>query len=107
MRDQVLKGHLELLVLAAIRSGSPHGYAVIRTLREHSGGAFDLAEGTIYPTLHRLERRGLLASRWSVVGGRRRRVYRLTAAGRRELAAQERGWAEFAEAVDAVLVGGS
>ena len=96
-----------MLVLAAVRSGAPHGYAIIRALSSHSGGAFDLAEGTIYPILHRLERRGLLASRWSVVGGRRRRVYRLTPSGRRELAKQEQGWTEFTDAVDAVLESGS
>ena len=103
----MLKGHLDMLVLAAVRSGAPHGYAIIRALRDRSDGAFDLPEGTIYPLLRRLEHRRLLASRWSVVGGRRRRAYRLTRAGRRELAQREDVWSEFAMAVDAVLVGGS
>ena len=82
MRAETLKGHLDALVLAALREPA-HGYAVIEALRGRSDGAFDLAEGTVYPVLHRLEAEGLLASEWSTAAGRRRRVYRLTRKGAR------------------------
>ena len=65
MRAEILKGHLDLLLLAAVRARPAHGYAVIDELRRRSGGTFDLPEGTVYPALHRLERGGLLASHWS------------------------------------------
>jgi PadR family transcriptional regulator, regulatory protein PadR len=97
------RGQLELLALAAVEAGATHGYAVIDRLRSQSGGAFDLPEGTVYPALHRLEQRGLLASEWSDAAGRRRRVYRLTPAGRRALAAGRRDWRTFASAVTAVV----
>ncbi len=103
MNGQVLKGHLDLLLLAAVRDGPAHGYAIVEALRERSGGTFDLAEGTVYPALHRLERAGLLGSRWSSASGRRRRVYELTAGGRAALQDQERDWRRFSSAVSAVL----
>jgi transcriptional regulator len=103
MRGEVLKGHLELLVLSALRSEAAHGYAIIKRLRERSGGEFDLLEGSIYPALHRLEDRGFVSSRWSTVEGRRRRVYALTRRGRRALAEQERDWERFTTAMRLVL----
>jgi transcriptional regulator len=103
MNGQVLKGHLDLLLLAAVRYGPAHGYAIVEQLRQRSGGTFDLAEGTVYPALHRLERAGLLGSRWSAAAGRRRRVYELTAAGRAALQDQARDWHRFSSAVSAVL----
>jgi DNA-binding PadR family transcriptional regulator len=105
MNGQVLKGHLDLLLLAAVRGAPAHGYAIVEQLRERSGGTFDLAEGTVYPALHRLERAGLLGSRWSTAAGRRRRVYELTARGLAALQAQERDWRRFSTAVTAVLDG--
>jgi PadR family transcriptional regulator, regulatory protein PadR len=103
VKGQVLKGHLELLLLAAVGAGPAHGYAIVEQLRERSGGTFDLAEGTVYPALHRLEQAGLLRSRWSAVSGRRRRVYELTPRGRARLEAQQRDWWQFSRAVSAVL----
>jgi len=103
MAGDALKGHLDPLVLAVVAGGPMHGYAVIEELKRRSGGAFDLPEGTVYPALHRLERAGLLASAWTEAAGRRRRVYRLTARGRRRLAAGRREWRGFARAVEAVL----
>jgi DNA-binding PadR family transcriptional regulator len=76
---------------------------VIERLRGRSSGTFDLAEGTVYPVLHRLEAEGLLASSWSEAAGRRRRVYRLTRRGRSALSGRRREWRAFAGAVDAVL----
>ncbi len=103
MRGESLKGHLELLVLAALRSGPGHGYRIIREIASRSGDELELQEGTIYPALHRLEKAGYVTSRWSEVGGRRRRVYRLSRKGRAALADQEREWHRFERAVNAVL----
>src|SRR5215471_3755557 len=96
---QALKGHLDVLLLAALEDGPRHGYAVKEALREGSGGRFDLPTGTVYPALHRLEDAGLIAGTWSVIDGRRRRNYRLTAAGRRRLADDRANWRDFAGAV--------
>ena len=98
-----MKGHVDLLLLATLRRGSLHGYAVVEELRGASDGAFDLAEGTVYPALHRLERAGLLASKWTKAAGRRRRVYSLTARGRAELARGRLEWKTFARAVESVV----
>src|SRR4051794_41715560 len=69
MEGEMLKGHLDMIVLAALAPGPAHGYAVIEEIRRKSGRAFDLPEGTIYPALHRLEQAGLLSSRWVTAGG--------------------------------------
>ena len=103
MRADTLKGHLDGLVLATLAGGPAHGYAVIEELKQRSGGAFDLPEGTVYPVLHRLEADGLLSSEWSDAAGRRRRVYRLTRRGRAALDGRRREWRLFAGAVETVL----
>ena len=105
MKPEVLKGHLDLLLLAAVQDRPAHGYAIAERLRARSGGAFNLPEGTLYPALHRLERASLLTSRWSEVNGRRRRVYQLTGKGQRALTTQQDEWREFARAVHAVVEG--
>ncbi len=100
-----LKGHLDLLLLAALRPGPAHGYAIIEELRRRSRGEFDLPEGTVYPALHRLERSGFLTSRWDDRHGRRRRVYALTRAGQKALEAKRSEWRGFRSAVTAVIEG--
>ncbi len=105
MNAETLKGHLDLLLLAAVQANSAHGYAIAERLRTLSDGAFDLREGTLYPALHRLERAELLASRWSEVQGRRRRVYQLTPKGRKALTERHGEWRDFARAVQAVVGG--
>ena len=97
-------GQLDLLLLSAVSSGPAHGYRVIERLRERSEGAFELREGTVYPALHRLERDGLLESRWADDAPRRRRVYALTPRGRGALELKRREWSSFAGAVHAVIV---
>jgi len=102
-----LRGHLDLMLLATLRQVGPaHGYALISGLRERSGGAFDLPEGTVYPALHRLERDGLVSSEWAAELPRRRRVYRLTPAGEVVLAERRREWRTFARGMRAVLARG-
>ena len=103
MRAEVLKGHLDALLLATLADGPRHGYAIKEALRVGSGGRFDLPTGTVYPALHRLERAGLISGSWSIVNGRRRRSYQLTAAGRRALGQERSAWQEFSTAVTALL----
>lgn len=94
---------VDLLLMGVLRRGPAHGYAIISALRERSDGAFDLAEGTIYPALHRLERGGLISSSVEITQGRRRRTYSLTERGRKEFAAQRREWLGFVASVQAVV----
>ncbi|MDH6236874.1 helix-turn-helix transcriptional regulator [Cryobacterium sp. CG_9.6] len=103
MNREALKGHLDLLVLSVLADGPLHGYAVIEQLRTRSDDVFDLAEGTVYPVLHRLEVAGLLESEWSTVTGRRRRSYRLTAAGHAMLSEQSARWQLFSSTINSVL----
>lgn len=103
MRAEALKGHLDAMILAVVGSGPLHGYAIIEQLRRRSGGVLSLPEGTVYPALHRLEAAGLLSSSWSEGGNRRRRIYSLTAKGRRELGLRRAEWREFVSAVEAVM----
>jgi transcriptional regulator len=103
MRSEVLKGHLDMLLLAALAAEPAHGYRVVELLRQRSGGELELAEGTVYPALHRLEAAGLLSSQWSREASRRRRVYRLTDRGRTSLVEERQDWRGFAGAVEAVL----
>ena len=104
MQSEVLKGHVDLLLLAALEEGPAHGYAIVETVRSRSGRVFELAEGTVYPALYRLERRALLESAWAEgQGARRRRVYRLTRKGSAELARQRRGWGDYVQAMQTAL----
>jgi PadR family transcriptional regulator, regulatory protein PadR len=103
VNGQIVKGHLELLLLSAVEVGPAHGYVLIERLRDQSGGVLDFPEGTIYPALHRLERTGVLSSTWDEEAPRRRRVYALTSRGRRELARQRESWREFSRAVELVI----
>jgi PadR family transcriptional regulator PadR len=103
VKPEVLKGHLDALVLAALEREPAHGYAIIQRLRSRSDDVFRLPEGTVYPALHRLERDGLVKSRWTTAGGRKRRVYRLTRDGAEALAVRRLEWKTFSRAVEAVL----
>jgi len=105
MKDERIRGHLDSLLLSVLDAGPAHGYEVLTELRRRSGGEFDLPEGTIYPALHRLERQHLLDSAWDSTSGRRRRVYRLTPAGSKQLRTATTEWRRFSAGVDAVLGG--
>ena len=98
-----LKGHLDLVLLAALATGPSHGYALIEGIRERSSGAFDLAEGSVYPALYRLEAAGLLASSWTTASGRRRRVYRLTRKGKTRLERERGEWRQFSDTMSTVV----
>jgi PadR family transcriptional regulator len=105
MASELIKGHLDPLVMAVVEQGPLHGYAIIEELRRRSQGEFDLPEGTVYPALHRLERQGYLSSRWDKQQGRRRRIYELTRSGTKALEAKRREWRGFRSAVSSVLEG--
>jgi PadR family transcriptional regulator, regulatory protein PadR len=106
MEGEMLKGHLDMIVLAALSSGPAHGYALIEEIRRRTGKAFDLPEGTIYPALHRLQQAGLLSSRWVTAdSGRRRRVYALTQSGTRALVDRRAVWEQFSQAIHRLLDG--
>jgi len=99
-----MKGHLDAMILSTLVEGEGHGYAIAAEIKHRSDGVFDLPEGSIYPALHRLERAGLLSSKWSrPVEGRKRRVYKLTARGRSSVDEQRAEWRRFATAVEAVI----
>jgi PadR family transcriptional regulator, regulatory protein PadR len=103
VRGEPLKGHLDMLLLAALVGEPRHGYGVMQRLAVTSQGAFDLGEGTIYPALHRLQRKGLLTSHWHEVEGRRRRVYALTPTGEESLTGKRQEWDSFVRGVAQIL----
>src|SRR5262249_18837384 len=104
MKAEVLKGHLDALLLATLERGPQHGYAIRDSLRVDSYGRFARPSGTVSPGLYGLERAGLIVGSWTPVGERRkRRSYELTAGGRGALAEGRSSWREFATAVSAVL----
>lgn len=90
------------LVLSILAEGDSYGYAILRRVRDLSGGAIEWTDGMLYPVLHRLERLGHIEARWEVAEtGRQRKYYRLTPSGREQLAEERRQW----QAVDAALRG--
>src|SRR5260370_11283653 len=103
MRAEAVKGHLDSILLASLESKPWHGYAIMEAVRAGSRASFDLPTGTVYPALHRLERAGLVRSKWSMVSGRRRRTYELTERGRRRLGEERQSWKQFSKAVSTLL----
>jgi len=100
-----LRGNLDTLILAALVDSPAHGYHVIGRIRDRSTGVFDLAEGTVYPALHRLEAAGHLRSRWEDIEGRRRKIYSVTPRGQRRLADDRTRWNTFSS-VMTLAIGG-
>lgn len=103
MKTDIVRGHLDGLLLATLEQGPLHGYAIIEALHRRSDGALDLPAGSVYPALRRLERARYLSGSWEVVGGRRRRTYRLTRAGRQMLARERAEWQRFTAAIGSLL----
>jgi PadR family transcriptional regulator, regulatory protein PadR len=103
MKPDALRGHLDSLIMSVVEDEPRHGYAVIEALRDASGGELDLPTGTVYPALRRLERMGYLRSSWSEVGGRKRRTYELTRAGRGALATDRETWSVFSRVIGGIL----
>jgi transcriptional regulator len=102
--SSVLQGTLDMLVLKTLARGPLHGYDVAEHILAWSGDILRVEEGALYPALHRLELRGLLASEWGVsANNRRAKYYRLTAAGRKQLAAESSEWARLSRATARVM----
>jgi transcriptional regulator len=102
--EELLKGTLDLLILKALKSEAMHGWGIADRIEVLSGDVFTLQTGTIYPALHRLLRRGLIAAEWRTSDNNRRaRYYRLTASGRKHLAAAHASWRRASLAINRVL----
>ena len=103
-KDDVLQGTLDMLVLKALELGDLHGWGITERIESGSKRAFQLNQGSLYPALYRLERQGYVTSRWGTTeNNRRARYYSLTAAGRRQLAAEVQAWERTSAAVNLVL----
>ena len=104
-RQDALQGSLPLLVLTLLaRRGPLHGYAIASQIEAMSAETLRVEEGSLYPALHRLEESGWIKARWTTTGtGRRARVYDITAAGRRQVAAEEERWKAITAAVGRIL----
>ena len=101
---ELVQGTLDMLVLKALSRGPMHGYAVAEFIERTSESILQVEEGALYPALHRLELRGLLASKWGVSeNNRRAKFYRLTRAGEKSLAAQSERWTHLSGAIRRVL----
>ena len=101
---KLIQGTVGLLILKTLTRGPQHGYGVSVEIREHSSGALVLDDAALYQALHRLERRGFIASEWGVSeNNRRAKFYEITREGRRFLAEETSTWRRYARAVSAVL----
>ena len=105
-RVDLLQGTLELLVLKIITGGRMHGFAIARRIEALTDDMLSVEEGSLYPALHRMERRGWLKAHWGASeNNRKAKFYQLTRKGEKQLQEQETSWADFARAVGKVLQG--
>ena len=103
-RIELLQGTLDLLVLQTLQWGPQHGYGIAQAIRANSSDVLQVDTGSLYPALHRLERRTWITAAWKVSDNKQRtRVYRLTPAGRRQLASERSKWAQLVEAMAGIL----
>jgi PadR family transcriptional regulator, regulatory protein PadR len=103
--NALLHGTLDALILKTLSGGPLHGYAIAQFIEETTGDAVLLEDGSLYPALYRLERRGWVDAEWGTSElGRRAKVYRLTAAGRAQLAAEIETWRRFSAGVSKILL---
>ena len=100
----LLKGTLGLLLLKALSDEPKHGHQIMRWIRQITDGAFQVEEGAIYPALHRLEAKRLISAEWRTTENNRKgKYYRLTAKGRKQLAAESERWERYVDTVGKVL----
>src|SRR6476659_4064692 len=98
-RIELLQGTLDLLILQTLQWGPQHGYSISQAIRANSGDVLQVDTGSLYPALHRLQRQKWIAASWKVSANKQRtRVYRLTAAGRRQLLAERSRWERLVDA---------
>ncbi len=104
IRDQIRKGSSEILILRLLKDEPMYGYQIVQELKKRSGGYFDMKEGLLYPTLHRMKQAGLVTSEWEKTDSqRRRKYYRLTAEGRTMLDEGSAEWDNFMRQMQAML----
>ena len=105
-KTDLLKGTLDLLILKTLASGNMHGYAIARMIEQQTDDVLRIEEGSLYPALFRMDRRGLIKSRWGLTETKRRaKFYELTKKGRKQFETEESNWQRFAAAVGQVLGG--
>jgi transcriptional regulator len=103
-RIELLQGTLDLIILQTLRRGPQHGYGISQAINAASRDAFKVETGSLYPALHRLEKRQWVASEWKTSDNKQRaKYYRLTATGRRQLAAEQSRWTQLVEAMTALM----
>lgn len=103
-RIELLQGTLDLIILQTLRWGPRHGYGITQLIRANSRDALQVETGSLYPALHRMEKQGFISASWDTSENKQRvRVYELTAAGRRQLAAERSRWQQLMEAMDGIL----
>ena len=103
-KADLLLGTLDMLILKAVSLGALHGYGIIQRLRQMSGEMLEVEQGSLYPALYRIERKGWIEASWGLSDNQRRaKFYRLTPEGRRQLLSNADTWATFAQAVARVL----
>jgi PadR family transcriptional regulator PadR len=103
-RIELLQGTLDMLILQTLQWGSQHGYGITQAIRASSGEALQVETGSLYPALHRLEKQGWLKSEWKLTeSNQRAKYYRLTPAGKRQLASEHTRWAELVKAIAGVM----
>jgi PadR family transcriptional regulator len=103
-RIEILQGTLDLLILETLRWGPQHGYSIAQAIQANSSDVLQVDTGSLYPALHRLEHRKWIAATWKMSPNKQRtRVYRLTAAGRRQLVTERSRWQTLVDAMSAIL----
>lgn len=103
-RIELLQGTLDLLILQTLQWGPQHGYGISQAIRSRSGEALQVDTGSLYPALHRLERQKWIAADWKISENKQRvRVYRLTAAGKKQLLSERSRWSQISEAIAGIL----
>ena len=102
--DELLPGTLDLLILQVVENEPAHGYTIMESIWSRSGELFRVEEGAIYPALHRLQLKGWLAAEWGTSeANRKAKFYRITAAGRKQLAAELERWQRVARGMNRML----
>jgi transcriptional regulator len=103
-RIELLQGTLDLIILQTLRLGPAHGYAISHAINAGSRDAFKVETGSLYPALHRLEKQGWVAAEWRTSDNKQRaKYYKLTPGGRKQLASERSRWAQFVEAMGALM----
>jgi PadR family transcriptional regulator, regulatory protein PadR len=103
-RIEILQGTLDFIILQTLRWGPRHGYGIAQMIRANSSNALQVDTGSLYPALHRLERKKWIAAEWDVSDNKQRvRVYRLTAAGRKQLMEERSKWEQLSAAIAGIL----